>query len=765
MNEYDAMTRAELDKALESVRSESSVIPFTGQPDQEQNSGDLSSLVHELEVHQIELEIQNRELRETREDLEVSRDRYASLYDFAPIGYLTLDDKGRIEEINLTGAMMLGRERARLMRKPLVAYVAKADAGNFMEHLRRCVQTGEQASVELDLALRGDRAIRVQLLSVPTLEKNDPVPVYRTAMIDVTARKVAEHALQKAHEELQARVAERTTELLNANAFLKRLISEREKAQTALQESEEKFRAMFEAARAGMVIADPQGRFLQVNRAFCEFLGYGEAELLKLRVLDITHPDDRRDTIEPAIEPADGSRKVIDLEKRYLRKDGRIVWGHLTSVFIQDSALKSIYSVAVIQNITDRKRLEDEIKQRNVELAAAVSSSLELSEVLDSLRKLLVDHLEIQAGGIFLYDEATDLFQLHSAWGLPAEILAKMGSFPASSFHDESDTPKPEGILSLEFRDLGAVAQELDPANLEWKSYLRIPLVAKGETQGVAALLGLGGREVGEDLISFFKTLGQHVGVAIQNARLFEEVRASRAQLQTLSQRLVELQEAERRDIARELHDQIGQQLTGLKLTLETCHRLPSKQAREALCKAQALADEVMARVHDLSLDLRPTILDDLGLVPALMWQFERYTASSGVRVAFEQKGLERRFDPAVETAAYRIVQEALTNVARHARVNEAVVRIWSNDSMLCVVIEDRGAGFDSRKALDSHSSSGLTGMRERALLLGGHLHIESGSGLGCRLTVELPLKTRALGPDADDGREENEHHNDSISR
>ncbi|HSO75864.1 MAG TPA: sensor histidine kinase, partial [Blastocatellia bacterium] len=329
-----------------------------------------------------------------------------------------------------------------------------------------------------------------------------------------------------------------------------------------------------------------------------------------------------------------------------------------------------------------------------------------------------------------------------SAWGLSAEIFARMESFPAAGFHDERGTPELDGIQSLELRDLGIAPLDSAGGEHEWKSYLRVPLVAKGEIQGVAALLGLAASEYSEDLIGFFRTLGQHVGVAIQNARLFEEVRAGRSRLQTLSQRLVELQESERRGIARELHDQIGQLLTGLKLTLETCALTPERMY-DALGRAQSIANEVSERVHDMSLNLRPTILDDLGLLPALLWHFEHYTSSSNIVVRFEQTGIERRFDPAVETAAYRIIQEALTNVARHSGAPEALVRVWSTEDLVCVVIEDRGAGFDSRSALESHSSSGLTGMRERALLLGGQLHIESAPSVGTRLTVELPLNHR----------------------
>jgi signal transduction histidine kinase len=150
-----------------------------------------------------------------------------------------------------------------------------------------------------------------------------------------------------------------------------------------------------------------------------------------------------------------------------------------------------------------------------------------------------------------------------------------------------------------------------------------------------------------------------------------------------------------------------------------------------------------MGRVRDLSLDLRPSMLDDLGLVPALLWHFERYTAQTGVRVDFSHTGLEERFPPEVETAAYRIVQEVLTNVARHAGVPEVTLRLWSEGSMVAVEMQDRGVGFDPEAALAAGTTSGLAGMHERATLLGGHLTVNSTPGEGTLVAAELPLTDR----------------------
>ena len=228
------------------------------------------------------------------------------------------------------------------------------------------------------------------------------------------------------------------------------------------------------------------------------------------------------------------------------------------------------------------------------------------------------------------------------------------------------------------------------------------------------------------------------------NALLREQIaerRRTEEELRKLSHRLVEVQESERRNIARELHDEIGQLLTGLKLALATRSLLDGEKAKLNLEQTQTIVNELMGRVRDLSLDLRPAMLDDLGLLHALLWHFERYTTQTGVQVVFNHAGIgDERLESKIETAVYRIIQEALTNVARHAQAGEVRVNVSADAENLSIQVIDHGIGFLPEAALASASSSGLTGMRERAQLLGGTLSIEAAPGAGTKLTALLPL-------------------------
>jgi PAS domain S-box-containing protein len=227
--------------------------------------------------------------------------------------------------------------------------------------------------------------------------------------------------------------------------------------------------------------------------------------------------------------------------------------------------------------------------------------------------------------------------------------------------------------------------------------------------------------------------------------RLLQETEEGRMRLEALSRRLVEIQESERSKIARTIHDEIGQLLIGLKLMLAAGGE--SEVARDGAGSAPmrrkemvGIVNELIGRLRDLSMDLRPPMLDQIGLVAALQWHFERYTARTHVQVSFRHEFEDARFPAAVEIASFRIIQEAVTNVARHARVDTVEVELTADTRYLRLRIEDKGIGFGPTGA--AGSSAGLTGMRERALLLGGQLSTESAPGAGTRIVAELPLRS-----------------------
>lgn len=219
-----------------------------------------------------------------------------------------------------------------------------------------------------------------------------------------------------------------------------------------------------------------------------------------------------------------------------------------------------------------------------------------------------------------------------------------------------------------------------------------------------------------------------------------QELRRSRDQLAHLSRRLVEAHERERRAIARELHDQLGQMLTSIRITLNILPKLRPELAAKKIQRTREITDELLTRVSRLSLELRPYLLDDLGLLPALRWYVSQFQEQSNIEVDFRSEGVEgQRFSPETETTAYRIIQEALTNAARHAHASRILLQLQAGNGQLEIHIQDDGQGFDRDSAFAKNH--GLNGMRERVNLMSGSFRVETQPGSGTDILVQLPLK------------------------
>ena len=225
---------------------------------------------------------------------------------------------------------------------------------------------------------------------------------------------------------------------------------------------------------------------------------------------------------------------------------------------------------------------------------------------------------------------------------------------------------------------------------------------------------------------------------------LYARLRASHDGLRRLSHRLMEVQEQERRHLAREMHDEIGQALTVVKINVQQAmHALGKPTTGTHLAESVSLLDHTLQQVRNLALDLRPSLLDDLGLVPTLQWLAKRHSQASEVAVHVSAEPLDIRPAPEIELACYRVAQEALTNVARHARASQVSIELARSDRELALLIQDNGVGFDMAAMLSRAAegeSIGLLGMQERIALVGGLVEIQSGPGRGTRIHARFPL-------------------------
>jgi signal transduction histidine kinase len=276
----------------------------------------------------------------------------------------------------------------------------------------------------------------------------------------------------------------------------------------------------------------------------------------------------------------------------------------------------------------------------------------------------------------------------------------------------------------------------------------------------IAGIYGVTERRLWESLgLALAASLAVALLATLYAGRLENRIRRQRLQdaqnareLQHLSAKLITAQEEERRSIARELHDEVGQVLTAIKVELAVAQRTieASGGAAHLLEDARSITDGALATVRDLSHLLHPALLDDLGLPAAVEWYLRGFGKRHDIRAEVLHDRMDQRLTPEIEASAYRIVQEALTNVAKHARATSCRVFLQGLSNTILITIEDNGVGFDAAEAdrTGGRRGLGLIGIRERASQLRGTVRLESAPGKGTRLTVELPARSRGA-PDA----------------
>jgi signal transduction histidine kinase len=241
--------------------------------------------------------------------------------------------------------------------------------------------------------------------------------------------------------------------------------------------------------------------------------------------------------------------------------------------------------------------------------------------------------------------------------------------------------------------------------------------------------------------IQLYKNGNGHVA----NTRLFATLEQQSSQLRELGMRLVEAEEAERRRLARELHDQVGQSLTAMGINLDIIRTLlPSDTPEEIMVRlddTRALVTRTTKRVRQVMVDLRPEMLDDYGILAALRWSAEQFTRRTSIAVAVEGEEASHRLPLQVENVLYRVTQEALTNVAKHAQATQVTVSLKMDSQIVCLVVADNGVGFTPgvRITRDQGQQWGLALMAERVEGVGGRFHLESCPGHGVRVIVEVP--------------------------
>lgn len=507
--------------------------------------------------------------------------QYETLLNLAPLGVYLVDADFRILEMNPTARRVFGANSDLIgqnLEEVLHGIWPRESADELISLFRHTLETGE---------------------SYETAERSE----------DRIDSQVTEH-----HEWRLDRIT--LPDKRNGVVCYLRDISSRVQAQARIVQSEERYRGIVNQSVGAIAEADPTGHFTMVNDRFCAMTGYTRAELLNIGMLDLTHPEDIPRSRELLEQLIDGG-EAYEIEKRYLRKDGSLIWVHKSASAVRaaNGTLQSL--IAVLIDITHSKQIENALQQLNLHLENLVQ------ERTAELRRAI-----------------------HS---LEAEIARRI--------------------------------------------------------------------------------------------RVEEELSLHRDRLRELSWRLVEVQEEERRAIARELHDRVGQSLTALNLNLTTIQdQLPDEALERVgsrLTDTIHLLEGTIPVIRDLMANLRPALLDEYGLIVAIKTHLKEFSARYGIQVSFDEPVPPLpRLEKSIEITILRISQEALINIAKHARASRAALTLAMEAGAVCLSVEDDGVGIEPEHKSEGH---GLTIMRERAEAVGGTLSIVWRPGMGTRIEIRIP--------------------------
>lgn len=403
------------------------------------------------------------------------------------------------------------------------------------------------------------------------------------------------------------------------------------------------------------------------------------------------------------------------------------------------------------QMARDLRATLDAMRRRNRELAAlnavatSTSAPLDLDQVLERALTQSLAALELNTGWVFLNEG--DAPRLATSIGLPSPATrgALAEGFPNCLCGQVLHDGKPIMIRGLGERC--AAHNGIGEDSKRLCCHATVPVMVKGKILGALSVASTDPERLGEEEMLLLEAVGRQMGVALENARLWQELETKERMRAELLAKAIRAQEEERKRIARELHDQTGQSLNALVFGLKTAEAAldaDAERAREVVTRLKGGAADAVRELQTTIYDLRPSVLDDLGLIPALRWFAENRLQTHGVTVSLEVRGFERRLFADLETTLFRIAQEALTNVVKHANATRAQIVLSFEPQCVILEIADDGTGFDPTQVFDARDDSGrglgLLGMRERAELMGGQSRVESAVGQGTRMRIEIPI-------------------------
>lgn len=745
-------------------------------------SSDFCELIEKLKIHQIELEMQNEELCSTHARLEESQQKYFELYDLAPVGYVTMDPKGIILEINLTAADLLGLPRSQLISKYFGQFVFPDFQDIFYMHCNAVLNTREKKNCELKFVKTDGGQFFVQMNTLPILTENGQVSELRATMTDMTERILLESKLLESRKTIQAlndansesamlldrkgvvlminetaarrlgqsaeamiglsiwdflsgevskermghfnevlstcqplgfqdcrkgrRYQHYLQPILDATGAVEKVavfgrdITQDHEALEALVESEKKYRLLINTAPIGIVVT--QDSFIKlVNPQALTISGYTEQELTSRSFFEIVHPDDRETVIAIHMRRLNGEAVPGSYLLRIITKRGETIWIEYKGVLItledRPATLHFLYDVT----------------NRHLASVELVKSEATLNMLLETIP--IPVFYKDREGRYLGFNKAFETFFGKSKEDLIGKSVFDISPYKLAKVYHAKDVELFEKpgiqVYDSQVQDAHGVLHNV----IFHKASLT-------DAQGtVTGLIG-----------------------AIQD---ITERKQAEEKIHELSHLLMQSQEKERYLISCELHDSIAQNLSVLKINCDLIYNDPSMTSpaiQEKLAASSRLLLQSIAAVRNLSYDLRLPGLEDMGLVKALEIYCEEASENGKVKVDFQSVGMSViPLEKNTEIHIYRLIQEGLSNIRKHADADHANVLLLGSSPNIILRIEDNGRGFDvmAQELLSSTTKRmGIRSMQERVNLLQGQMTIQSQPMKGTKIFIKIPL-------------------------
>ena len=626
--------------------------------------------------------LQNDELRRAQVELEADRDRYVDLYDFSPVWHLILDTHSTIVEANLRAGTLLGINRKELIGRPLARFFARDDQDTFHRHCQDVLKTGVRQTCEVHLRKKAGATCCVHLASLAVHEEPGRITHWRMALLDISDRKQAEQELATQQAQLEGIIASAMDAIIT--------VDEGERVVVFNRAAESMF-----LCQGADAIGQPLDRFIP-ERFRQTHHGHMSAFA---RTQATSRSMGRPDALLGL--RANGEEFPFEASISHVRVDG-----------------KTLLTV-ILRDVTERKRAEEMLQASEAFTRAVLNSLLTHVCVLNKDGVILKtndawrEFARQQADGLFIIGEpAKDYLDLcrHTIAGGTSTGQAIL-----------------KGIEDVLAGDQPSFSAEYRAALPEEERWFLMRVTPLKESKGVV----ISHTDISER-VRMARSLEQHILL------LGEQ----REELESLTGKLIQAQEQERKRIARELHDDFNQRLAALSVDLENMERASIAPPEPVARQLAVIRDQVVRLsddLHDLAYKLHPSLLDHVGLEVAVRDHVAEFTKRTGLPVRFTAREVPRTLSPEIATNLFRVMQESLQNVSKHAQATEVTVRLSGSSKGIGVSVRDNGKGFDLESKEVRVKGLGLVSMQERARGLGGFLRIHSLARDGTKVCAWIP--------------------------